>query len=71
MARKLLIVAWRILLTGEAYRAIKPKAVVRKYREIQRLLQSRPALPTLEEAAIAPPHIDFTRLRHLRTPVPA
>lgn len=71
VARKLLIVAWRILLTGEAYRAIKPKAVARKHREIQRLLQYRPLLPTIAEAAIAPPHVDFTRIRHVRTPVPA
>lgn len=71
LARKLLIVAWRILLTGESYRAIKPKAVARKHREIQRLLQNRPPLPTIAEAAVAQPHVYFTRLRHYRTPVPA
>ncbi len=71
LARKLLIVAWRILLTKEAYRALKPKAVARKHREIHRLLQSPPALPTIAEAAIAPAHVAFTRIRHVRTPVPA
>jgi len=30
LARKLLIVAWRRLLTGEAYRAVNPKALARR-----------------------------------------
>jgi len=32
LARKLLIVAWRMLLTGEVYRAATPTAVARKHR---------------------------------------
>lgn len=67
LARKLLIVAWRILLTGEAYRAIKPAAVARKYHTIQRLCDHMPHLPTIVEAAIAPAHLAYTRLRHDRT----
>ena len=67
LARKLLIVAWRILLTGEAYRAIKPAAVARKYRTIQRLCDHTLPLPTIAEAAIAPAHLAYTRLRHYRT----
>jgi transposase len=71
LARKLLIVAWRMLLTGEAYRAIKPAAVARKYRDLQRLTQQMPSLPTIAELAIAQSHVNYTRLRHARTPVPA
>ncbi len=36
LARKLLIVAWRMLLTGELYRAAKPTVVARKHRELQK-----------------------------------
>lgn len=71
LARKLLIVAWRMLLTGEAYQAIKPAAVARKHRTLERVIQQMPALPTIAEAAIAQPHANYTRLRHTRTPVPA
>jgi len=39
LARKLLIVAWRILLTGEPYRAQKADAVKRKEGELRRLLR--------------------------------
>jgi transposase len=67
MVRKVLIVAWRIFLTGEAYRAIKPAAVARKYRTMQRLCDHMPSLPTIAEAAIAPAHLAYTRLRHART----
>lgn len=71
LARKLLIVAWRILLTGETYRGLKPRTLARKHRELQRLVGYRSTLPTLAEAAVAQAHADFTRLRHMRTPVPA
>ncbi len=43
LARKLLIVAWRMLLTGEVYRAAKAAVVARKHRELQRV--SRIQLP--------------------------
>ena len=71
LARKLLIVAWRMLLTGEEYRAIKPCAVARKYRTLQRLIHQIPPLPTIAEAATAQSHLSYARLRHDRTPVPA
>jgi transposase len=38
LARKLLIVAWRMLLTAEVYRTAKPTAVARKQRELQKKL---------------------------------
>gem|GEM_PF-7056451 len=36
LARKLLIVAWRMLLTGEVYRAIRATTVARKHRARQK-----------------------------------
>ena len=36
LARKLLIVAWRMLITGEVYRAAKAAVVARKHRELQK-----------------------------------
>ena len=39
LARKLLIVAWRMLLTGEVYRAAQATAVARKQRELQRAIR--------------------------------
>jgi transposase len=71
LARKLLIVAWRMLLTGEEYRAIKPHAVARKHRTLQRMIQQTPPLPTIAEAAVAQAHLTYSRLRHVRTLVPA
>ena len=41
LARKLLIVAWRMLLTGETYRAAKPHLVTRKHRHLQKLSTAR------------------------------
>ena len=35
LARKLLIVAWRMLQTGEVYRAARTTTVTRKHRELQ------------------------------------
>ncbi len=35
LARKLLIVAWRMLLTGEVYRAAESRRVSRKQRELR------------------------------------
>jgi transposase len=35
LARKILIVAWRMLLTGEVYRAARATTVARKHRELQ------------------------------------
>jgi len=39
LARKLLIVAWRMLLTGEIYRAARATTVARKHRELQNKIQ--------------------------------
>jgi hypothetical protein len=71
LARKILIVAWRMLLTGEAYRAIKPLAVTRKYRVLQRLAEQTPPFDQIVVTVIPGTHPTFTRLRHARTSVPA
>jgi hypothetical protein len=71
LARKLLIVAWRMLLTGEVYRGLNARTLARKHRELQRLVESQPILPGIAEAAGDRAHAEFTRLRHYRTPVPA
>ena len=71
LARKLLIVAWRMLLTGEEYRAIKPLAVTRKYRTLQRLAQQLSPFPAIAAVVVPQTHITYTRLRHARTTVPA
>ena len=75
VARKLLIVAWRMLLTGEAYRAAKPKAVARKQRLLRKLvLQLRtPADPSLGREAPKAPTNRAARRREskARTLVPA
>ncbi len=39
LARKLLIVAWRMLLTGEVYRAARAMTVARKQRELQKKIR--------------------------------
>jgi len=39
LARKLPIVAWRMLLTGEIYRAAKATVVARKQRDLQKAIQ--------------------------------
>ncbi len=39
LARKLLIVAWRMLLTGEVYRAARAATVARKQREVQKKIR--------------------------------
>lgn len=41
LARKLLVVAWRMLLTGEPYRARRPELVSRKEGRIEKLLLAR------------------------------
>jgi len=39
LVRKLLIVAWRMLLTGEVYRAVRATTVARKHRERQKKIR--------------------------------
>lgn len=60
LARKLLIVAWRMLRTGEAYRAQKPASVQRKEHALRRLLDQVPAWEAIQgevfgEKAVLPP----------------
>ena len=43
LARKLLIVAWRMLQTGEVYRAARAATVTRKHRELQTKIRIRMA----------------------------
>jgi transposase len=71
VARKLLIVAWRMLRTGEVYRATKPAAVTRKYRLLDRLAHEESPLASLTATTIAGVHRDYARHRHVRTRVPA
>lgn len=43
LARKLLVVAWRMLQTGEVYRAARMTTVTRKHRELQSKIRMRMA----------------------------
>jgi hypothetical protein len=54
LARKLLIVAWRMLLTGEVYRAARATIVARKYRELQNKIriQMPSTVPVLDSARV-------------------
>jgi transposase len=54
LARKLLIVAWRMLLTGEVYRAARAATVARKHRELQSKIriQMPSAVPVLYSARV-------------------
>jgi transposase len=54
LARKLLIVAWRMLLTGEVYRAAKAAVVARKQRELQKKtrIQMPSTVPVLDSARV-------------------
>ncbi|HXX39685.1 MAG TPA: IS110 family transposase [bacterium] len=71
LARKVLIVAWRMLLTGEAYRATKPLQLARKYRLLERLAHYVAPCGVAPTPDIPDAHQRFTRLRHARTRVPA
>ena len=52
LARKLLIVAWRMLLTGEVYRAARATTVARKHRELQNKTRIQmPSMVPLPETA--------------------
>jgi transposase len=54
LARKLLIVAWRMLLTGEVYRAARAATVARKHRELQSKIriQMPSTVPVLDSARV-------------------
>jgi transposase len=69
VARKLLVVAWRLLLRGEDYRAASSQRIQAKRREVERRVERQPAwveaarvlLP--EKVKAAPPDLDTRRLR--------
>jgi len=52
LARKLLIVAWRMLLTGEVYRAAEPRRVARKQRELRSTAARVSELPVGKSSGI-------------------
>ena len=47
LARKLLIVAWRMLLTGEVYRSAKATTVARKQRELHKKIRAHALTPAV------------------------
>jgi hypothetical protein len=70
LARKLLIVAWRMLLTGEVYRAAEPRRMARKQREL-RSTAARVCGPLVgKSSAIQAPHAKSQERRWL-PPAPA
>jgi len=77
LARKMLIVAWRIMLTGEAYRAANPKTVRNKRWHLNRICQrntdwDQVAACVLEPKGLGPDADETTNmLTSRRTPVPA
>jgi transposase len=68
LARKVLVVAWRMLLTGEVYRTSRPRQVTRKHRLLDRLAghQAPPAVAL--NGTVAEVHLAFARARHRRIP---
>jgi transposase len=70
LARKLLIIAWRMLQTGEVYRNANPAAVARKHRDLRKMAlrhdSTQPVGQTEKDIPVTtrPPI-------HTRTPVPA
>jgi transposase len=71
-ARKLLVVAWRMLLTGEAYRTPKPPQTARKLRKLERAAQHALSLNTVESSPLPSTSQPLSRRnRSHRTLVPA
>lgn len=54
LARKLLIVAWRMMLTGTPYRGERPKTTARKVRALERQGAARRAASTLRQELLGP-----------------
>jgi transposase len=76
VARKLLIVAWRMLLTGEVYRTMNPQATARKRRRVKSTaswLSTVTTAPTGHSVTTSPPKPrGATRCQaKTRTPGPA
>ncbi len=67
LVRKLLVVAWRMLQTGEVYRAYRSELVRRKGRALQRLLDRVPAWEAVEEEVWGARAAELAR----REPLPA
>lgn len=74
LARKILVVAWRMLLTGECYRTSKPRQIIRKHRLLDQLAGHRASPVAVLNVATPEAHRAYARLHHrriVRTPVPA
>ncbi|MBV9280201.1 MAG: IS110 family transposase [Chloroflexi bacterium] len=75
LARKILIVAWRMLLTGEDYRTSNARQVTRKHRLLDHLAERTTASPVVAlNRTIAEMHSVYARVHHrriVRTAVPA
>jgi transposase len=66
LARKILVVAWRMLLTGGAYRTSKPRQVTRKHRLVDQLAgHSISPVPVLSDT-MAEAHRTYARVHHRR-----
>lgn len=68
LARKILVVAWRMLLTGEVYRTSKPRQVTRKHRLVDRLAGQVSSPATVLNGTIAEAHLAYVRVHHRRVP---
>ncbi len=55
LARELLIVAWRMLLTGEVSRAARATTVARKHREVQKIRIQMPSMVLVQDLARVSP----------------
>ncbi len=74
LARKVLIVAWRMLLTGEDYRTSKPRQVTRKHRLLDHLAGLPSSLVAARTDSVSEAHLAYARVHHrriVRTAVPA
>ncbi len=74
LARKILVVAWRMLLTGEDYRTSKPRQVTRKHRLLDHLAAHPSSLVAVRNDSPSEVHLAYARVHHrriLRTAVPA
>ena len=74
LARKTLVVAWRMLMTGEAYRTSKPRQVTRKHRLLDQLAGHRASSAAVLNVTTPEAHREYAWLHHrriVRTSVPA
>jgi transposase len=68
LARKVLVVAWRMLLTGEDYRTSQPRQVTRKHRLLDRLARQPSSPVAVLNGAVAEAHLAYARVHHRRIP---